>query len=111
MNDIIFWLLICIASIVWGLLHYYAGYYIDIDKHNKAFKFLELWRNFINYFLTLTIVYYFISIRWLYINQGNFSISDFILFIVFIVGVFGWLPYFVKNITEGITVIFKKFLG
>ena len=35
----------------------------------------------------------------------------FFLGCLFLIAIFGWLPYFVKIITEGITVIFKKFLG
>lgn len=111
MDNLFFWLAIWVVSLILGLLHYYSGYYEDINKHNKPFKLMEFFRCFINYFLTLTIVYYFISVRWVYAAQGNLSLTDFILFIVFVIGIFGWLPYFVKNITEGITVIFKKFLN
>jgi|AntAceMinimDraft_17_1070374.scaffolds.fasta_scaffold477942_1 hypothetical protein len=110
MDNIIIWLTLCIFSIIWGLFHYNAGYYADIDKHNKYFKFLEFWRLCINYFVTLVIAYYFVTVRWAHIGQGsNFSTGDFILGIIFIIGIFGWLPYFVKNITEGISVIFKKY--
>lgn len=109
MNNIIIWLIICAISFVWGLLHYKARYYADIDKHNEYFKFLEFWRACINYFITLVIVYYFVSVRWSYITQySNLSAGDFILGIVFLIGVFGWLPYFIKNITEGINVIFSR---
>lgn len=109
MNNIIIWLPICSVSIIWGFLHYKAKYYVDIDKHNEYFKFLEFWRACVNYFITLVIVYYFISVRWPRIVQGNnFSAEDFILGIIFLVGVFGWLAYFIKNITEGVSVIFSK---
>jgi len=108
MNNIIIWVSICSISIIWGFLHYKAGYYTDIDKHNKYFRFLEFWRCCINYFIPLIIAYYFISVRWVYVGQGNISYGDFILGIVFLVGIFGWLPYFIKNITEGITAIFDR---
>lgn len=106
------WVIIFIVSLVWGLLHYKAGYYEKINEHNKCFKFLEFMRCAINYFIPLVIAYYFISVRWVYVSQGsNFYIGDFILWVFFLIGVFGWLPYLVKNITEGVNVIFAKVLN
>lgn len=105
----IIWAGICIVSVVWGGVHYKSGYTPDLDKHNSYFKFLEFWRPCINYFIALVLVYYFVSVRWTYISQdGGPSVGDFILGAVFLAGVFGWLPYFIKNITEGINVIFGK---
>lgn len=111
MNNLIVWISLSVVSIFFGILHYKAKYYQDIDKHNSYFKFLEFWRSSINYFITLVIVYYFISIRWPHVSQGNnLSIEDFTLGIFFLIGVFGWLPYFIKNITEGINAIIAKVL-
>ncbi len=112
MNDLIVWLGIFIFSIIFGFLSHKAKYNKEIDKENNFYKFLEFYRHFVNYLLAFIIAYYFISYRFIYIVKGdNFTISDIILGIVFIIGVLGWLPYFVKNITEGISVIFKKILG
>ena len=109
MENINVWLVILGVSLAWGLLHHKAGYYADMNKHNEAFKFLEFWRCCLNYFIALVVAYYFVSIRWGYINQGgNLYIGDFILGTIFLIGIFGWLPYFIKNITEGITAIFTK---
>lgn len=116
MDDITTWLIIFGSSLVWGLLHYKAGYYADINKHNKSFKFLEFWRSFLGYFIALLIAYYFVSIRWNYINLGgNLDTGDFVLGLIFLIAVFGWLPYLIKRVTEGAVgisdVIDKKILN
>jgi hypothetical protein len=112
MSNIIIWLFVCLASITWGGLHYKAGYNQDLKNQNSYFKFLEFWRPCLNYFIALIIAYYFVSVRWAYIVQGmNLSVGDFILGIVFIIGVFGWLPYLTKYSVEGVTGIFGKILN
>ncbi len=112
MNDITIWMIIIAVSVIFGLLHYNAGYNSDLGKNNPYYKFLEFFRFCINYLISFVILYYFISVRWVNIYDGNnFSTGDFVLMVVFLIGIFGWLPYFVKNITEGITVLFKKILG
>lgn len=109
MNNIIIWAILFLVSIVWGWLHYKAGYNKNLSNENGYYKFLEFLRPFINYFVALIIAYYFVSIRWIYINQGNnLSAGDFILGAIFLIGVFGWLPYLTKYIVEGITIIFGK---
>lgn len=104
------WVMIVLVSLAFGFVHYNAGYYADIDKRNGYFKFLEFFRCFANYFITSTIVYYFIWIRGIPVD-GSFSFSDGVLGAVFLVGLFGWLPYFVKNLTEGINAIFSRILN
>lgn len=112
MDNIAAWITIVAIGILFGILHYRAGYYREIDKHNSYFKFLEAWRLCVNYFIVGIIVYYFVSVRGPDITKGAaFSGGDFILGIIFLIGIFGWLPYFIKNITEGITVIFQKILN
>ncbi len=111
MNNLYTWLIISVVSIVWGLLHYKARYFKEIDNENKFFKLLEFSRFVINYFIALSIFYYFVSKRWPTINQnGDFTTTDFLLGMLFLIGIFGWLPYFVKNLTEGINAILKKIL-
>lgn len=112
MDNLIVWKGIFLTSIIWGVIHYKAGYYVDIERHNKYFKFLEFLRSCINYFICLIVAYYIISIRWPYIRDGNgLSVADLILGAIFLGGAFGWLPYFVKNITEGVNVIFTRLLN
>jgi hypothetical protein len=109
MNDLVIWSVVVSLSLILGALHYNAGYYADIDKHNGYFKFLEFLKHTINYFISLTILYYLISVRGEDIIKNNRIYSeDLILGAVFLMGIFGWLPYFVKNITEGINAIFAR---
>ena len=110
MDNLIIWEVVTVISLVFGLVHYKAGYYADIGKHNGYFKFLEFFRCFANYFVTSAIVYYFVSVRNI-VTSVDFSFGDIVLGAVFLVGLFGWLPYFVKNITEGINVIFSRVLN
>jgi len=111
MNNIFIWLIICLISFVWGGLHYKANYFFEIENKNKYFKFLEYWRHCLNYFISLVIIYYFVSFRWPNIKlNGNISNEDFILSIILFMGIFGWIPYFIKNVTEAINVIFKRIL-
>ena len=99
-----------ITSLAFGFAHYKAGYYADIDKHNNYFKFLEFFRYFANYFVTLAVAYYLVSVRGISANE-SLSFGDSVLGAVFLIGLFGWLPYFIKNITEGINVIFSRILN
>lgn len=112
MSNIIILVIIGLISTIWGALQYKAGYNKELDKENSYFKFLEFLRPCINYFITLVIVYYFISVRWNYVGQGSdLNLGDFVLGFVFLVGIFGWLPYFIKYLTEGINVIATKILN
>lgn len=110
MDNVIIWSAITITSFAFGFVHYKAGYYTDIDKHNGYFKSLEFFRFFANYFVTSAILYYFISVRDI-TEGGNLSFGDTILAAVFLVGLFGWLPYFVRNLTEGINAILSRILN
>lgn len=110
MNELIIWTAITITCLFFAFMNYKAGYDADFNKRNKYFRFLEFFRYFANYFVTLSIVYYFVFIREPISNQ-NFSFSDFIFGTVFLIGLFGWLPFFVKNITEGINSILNRVLN
>jgi hypothetical protein len=70
---------------------------------------MEFYRFYANYLITSFIAYYFILDKSWYLSEA-FSWKCFTLGIVFLIGLFGWLPYFVKNITECIRVIFEKVL-
>lgn len=111
MNNQIIWFIIVVSSVVFGVIHYFAGYNKELPKENQCYKFLEFWRHSINYFIALVIAYYFASMRLCGLSQGNsVSVGDAFLGMVFLVGIFGWLPYFTKNITEGINVIINRVL-
>lgn len=112
MDSAIIWFIILAVSLFFGVLDHIKIENDKKSKKGKSFTFLEVWRHSVNYFITATVVYYFVEMRWPDISQGVvWSISDFVLGIVFLIGVFGWLPYFVKNITEGINAIIARILG
>ena len=111
MDNIIVWAVLVGVGIILGTIHYAAGYNIDLPSKNTSYKFLEFFRYTISYLIALAIGYYFWSTKGPYVTSKDFDSSDIFLGLLFLVAIFGWLPYFVKNFTEGITVIFKKFLG
>jgi hypothetical protein len=70
-----------------------------------------VWRDAISYFITGIIGYFIVTIGWPNIaKSGNLSVSDFVLCLAFFIGVLGWWPYFIKNITEGINAILTRIL-
>ena len=109
MDNLIVWISIAILSLVLSYFHYSAGYEDGIEKRNFNYKFLSFYRFVVNYFITGSIAYYFISAG-VFVTKAELTREDFLLGLVFLIGIFGWLPYFVKNITEGIAVIFKRVL-
>jgi hypothetical protein len=78
---------------------------------NKWAKMIEFWNNFTNYFIAALIGYYFVVTLWPDLAKGqniNFSGVDFVLFIVFLLGLFGHLCVMSHNITEGINAIIER---
>ena len=86
--------------IIFGIISILFGVGSRIAVHgSKGFYYLfEIWRDAVCYFITVIIAYFFLTIRLPYINnvanKGMLSTSDFILGIVFLLGILGWLPYF-----------------
>lgn len=112
MNSPVVWTIMVAVSVVFGFFQYKADYGVENKGKNLYWKSLELWRHVANYFISGLIVYYFLSTRWPHVRLGEpFSLGDFVIGIVFLVGVMGWLGYFVKNVTEGIQAIFAKLLS
>ncbi len=108
MGDLNIWVTLGIICIAFSILS-------RISVHKKNWRFMlwafEIWRDFISYFTAAIIGYFFIDVRWPLIHQsGNLSINDFILFIVFLFAVLGWLPYVFKSVTEGIERILEKII-
>ena len=107
MNNIYIWLILGAASVLLGIFSRMAAYH----EKSKSWWFFEIWRDVVSYFITGVIAYFFLAIRWPKIAEsGNLFVSDFILFFAFFIGVLGWWPYFIKNITEGINAIIAKLL-
>lgn len=97
------------ASIILGLIKYKS---ISDQYEGKKWqsKFSEIWNDTLNYFISGLIGYYFIFIRLPFLNGDSLSAIDVVLFIVFILGVFGHLCVISKNLTDGIEAIIKKIL-
>ncbi|HUV46781.1 MAG TPA: hypothetical protein VMW29_01470 [Candidatus Bathyarchaeia archaeon] len=107
MNNIAIWLILGLVSLIFGIFSRIAAF----KEKSKSWWFFEWWRDFASYFITGGIGYFFVAVRWPNIAQlGSLSVSDFFLFFTFLIGVLGWLPYFIKNITEGINVIVERIL-
>jgi hypothetical protein len=107
MNNINIWLVLGLASAAFAIISIKA----DCNKEDKSGYFLEAWRRFASYFITAIIGYFIITIRWPEIEKSkNLTVNDFVLCLAFLIGILGWLPYFVKNLTEGIKVIIERFL-
>lgn len=108
MNNLGIWITFVVVSIFFGIFSRVAIY----KNKSVFFWFFEVWRDFVCYFITCVIGYFFVAIRWPSIAQsGNLSVGDFILSLAFLMGALGWLPYFIKNVTEGINVIVGKVLN
>lgn len=74
-------------------------------------KFFEIWRFFVSFFMGGLIGYYFIVVRYAPIFKGETpNGADFILMIIFAICITGWFPYFLKNVTEGINAIITRIL-
>lgn len=87
---------------------------LEAELKNKWHKFIEFWNDFANYFIAAFIGYYFLDTFWPSLSGGrglnNLHGSDFILLIVFLLGIFGHLCVMSNNITEGIRAIIKRVL-
>lgn len=120
MTSLIF-VVILLLSIILGYIKYKSVYsYYDFDRDEKKprknapwqLKFAEIWNDSINFFISGLVGYYFILIRLPLLLKGEALVfSDFVLFIIFMLGLFGHLCVMSKNITEGINAILKTILG
>lgn len=109
MGTLIF-LIIILASLVLGLIKYgsLADQYEDKPWQSK---FNEIWNDFVNFFIAGLVGYFFVFARLPSLLKGEqLNISDFGLLVIFILGLFGHLCVMSKNITDGITAIFKRVL-
>lgn len=109
MNNTIVVIIISLISLVLGLIKYSS-----LAKAYKSspwqLKFIEIWNDFINFFIPGLIGYYFVLIRWpLILNGQSLNTSDLFLLIVFLIGLFGHLCVLSNNFTEGIRAIVDKY--
>ena len=113
MNNITVWLILGVASIIFGIFDRIVALKNQAFKDESViFWFFEVWRSSVSYFITGVIGYFLVAIRWPDIVQsGSLSVGDFVLCLTFFIGVLGWWPYFIKNITEGINAIIAKLLN
>ncbi|MEZ4200279.1 MAG: hypothetical protein R3B69_01595 [Candidatus Paceibacterota bacterium] len=79
---------ICIAvlSLMLSYFHYNAGYEDGIEKRNFSYKFLSFYRFVVNYFITGSIAYYFISAG-VFVTRTVLTLGDFLLGLVFLIGI------------------------
>jgi hypothetical protein len=107
MNTIILiWIIIAAISIALGTLENFAIYHPKGRVHYA----LEIWRLSLGYFITAAIGYFLWAVRWPHINSdGVLSIGDFVLGAIFLMGLTGWLPHIIKNISEGIASVLALF--
>jgi hypothetical protein len=110
MNNPIVIVGILITSLLLGLIKYGS---LTTAYKGKSWhlKFIEIWNDFTNFLIAGLVGYYFFSIRWPLLAKGeSLYTSDFILFIIFVLGLFGHLCIMSKNITDGVEVILKRIL-
>ena len=103
--------LIFIVSLILGFIKY--GSLAKAYKNETwQLRFIEIWNDFINFFISGLIAYYFFTYRFPLLTEGKtLETSDFVLLTICIMGLFGHLCVMSKNITEGINAILKRVLG
>lgn len=110
MNNLVILGAIFLVSLLLGFIKY-GSIASNYKNSPLQLKFIEIWNDFWNFFIAGLIGYYFLLVRLPLLLKGNeFTVFDFVLFIIFLLGLFGHLCVMSKNITDGIEVIFKKVL-
>ncbi len=99
------------VSIFLGLIKYasIASKYIGTPWQSK---FAEIWNDTLNFLLAGLVGYYFVLVRLPKLLAGeSVGLSDFVLFFIFAMGMFGHLCVLSKNTTEGVQAIMEKIIG
>ena len=105
-NYPVVWTMIVI-SLILGWIKFST---IDTKSWNWQRKFVEMWNDFVNFFIAGLVGYYFIVVRWPRLFVGDtLNTSDIFLLIVFLLGFFGHLCVLSNNITEGIKAIIDRY--
>lgn len=101
-------LIIFIVGVLLGLIKFES---LDTINQKWQLKFLEFWNDSFNFIITGLVAYYFYLYRLPLLVEGrDLTLSDFGLFTIFVLGIFGHLCVMSKNITDGIQVIIKRIL-
>lgn len=102
--------IIFLISLVLGLIKY--GSLANSYKGSSwQLKFAEIWNDFINFFIAGLVGYYFVIVRLPILLKGESLVfGDFVLFIIFILGLFGHLCVMSLNITKGVEAILSRVL-
>ena len=107
MNNLIIFGVVILASLILGLIKYSS---LADQYKGKPWqsKFNEAWNDFINFFIAGLIGYYFVLVKWPLLQKGEvLNTGDFVLFIIFALGMFGHLCVISKNITDGVEEILR----
>lgn len=108
MNNFIVIGILFLVSLTLGLIKFGS---LDSEGWNWQHKFAEIWNDFVNFFITGLLGYYFVLARLPQLLKGEaLNTGDFVLFIIFTLGLFGHLCVMSKNITDGIEAILKRVL-
>ena len=106
--------IIIISIIVASLILGYIKYASLADQYKGKpwqSKFNEMWNDFVNFLIAGFVGYFFVLARLPLLLRGEpLNLGDFGLLVVFMLGLFGHLCVMSKNITDGITAIFKRVL-
>ncbi|HBE89979.1 MAG: hypothetical protein A3E37_01970 [Candidatus Andersenbacteria bacterium RIFCSPHIGHO2_12_FULL_46_9] len=109
MKEIVVLGIIFLASLCLGIIKYQTVLKEGEWKWQR--KFAEGWNNFVNFFIAGLVGYYFMLVRWPLLAKGaNIETSDFLLFAILTMGVFGHLNVLSYNITKGVEAILDRVL-
>lgn len=103
--------LILIGSILLGYIKFGSLNLSKDENRNWQQNFAEIWNCSVNFFIAGLVAYYFVLYRWSEITNGqNITLTDFLLLLIFGMGMFGHINVLSKNITDGVEAILKRVL-
>lgn len=118
MSTPLMWLVATAISIFVGIVFYrvlviyspVTGIDEKLRKAALGWRIYQVWNHTICFFVGgVGVFLYFIKVRSKQISMnGNLSLSDFVLVLMFLVSVMGLLPYLLTNLTKGIAELLKK---
>lgn len=104
-------LIIIIGSIILGCIKFGSLNLSEDKSRNWQLNFAEIWNCSVNFLIAGLVGYYFVLYRWPAITNGqNITLTDFLLLLIFGMGMFGHINVLSKNITNGVEAILKRVL-